>query len=95
MSLKNEPCTIWPTVIDYNPFQVKRYSFMINLNKYKKSCNVLRDLSTIICVPSKTKDVNAKLIDLITRMNKPKILVKHIPCDCKWKFNSTACISNK
>ena len=95
MALNNEPCIIWPTVIDFNSFQVKCYPFMINLNKYNKSCNVLRDLSTIICVPNKTKDVNVKVINVVVIMNKAKTLVKHIPCDCKWKFNSTACISNK
>ena len=32
---------------------------------------------------------------MITNQNEAKIIIKHIQCDCKWKFNSTTCYSNK
>ena len=32
---------------------------------------------------------------MITRTNEDKMLVKHISCDCKWKFNSLTCNSNQ
>ena len=34
------------------------YPHMISLNKCNGSCNVVDDLSTKICVPSKTKDID-------------------------------------
>ena len=46
-------------------------------------------------VPSKTKDLNVKVFNLITRKNEVKTLVKHISCDCKCKFNSITCNSNQ
>ena len=32
---------------------------------------------------------------MITRITAAKALVKHISCDCKCKFNSVTCTSNK
>ena len=33
--------------------------------------------------------------NMITRVYETKTLIKHISCDCKWKFNSTTCNSNQ
>ena len=54
-----------------------------------ESCNSVDDLPTKICVPSKTKDINVKVINMITNKNKAKAMVKHVSCDCKCRFNST------
>ena len=48
-----------------------------------------------MCVPSKTKDVNVKVFNMITNRNEAKTMVKHISCDYKSKFNSTSCDSNQ
>ena len=32
---------------------------------------------------------------MITRLNEARTLIKHISCDCKCKFNSTACNLNQ
>ena len=47
-----------PTLIDLNPFKLKYYLFMISLNNYNGSCNVL---SPKICVPKETKGKNVKI----------------------------------
>ena len=70
-------------------------SFMISLDKYDWSCNAVDDLSTKICVLSKTKDVNIEVFNMITRKNEPKIFLKLISCDFKCKFNGTICNSNQ
>ena len=48
---------------------------MISLDKCNGSCNVL---SPKIRIPKKTKDVNAKVSDIITNKNEAKTMVKHI-----------------
>ena len=57
---------------------------MISLDKCNGICYVADNLSMNICVPSKIKDVNIKVFNMITRICKAKRLI----CDCKWKFNS-------
>ena len=54
---------------------------MISLDKYSKSCNSVDDLCKKICVPSKTKDVNVKVFNMITNRNEEKTLEKQISCD--------------
>ena len=49
----------------------------------------------IICVPEKIKDINVKAFKMIANKNKAKTMTKHIPCDCKCKFNSTHVVLSK
>ena len=74
--VNNEPCMIRPFLIDLNPVELKYYPFMISLNKCNGSCNSVNDISMKICVPSKTKDVNVKVFNMITNRNEAKTLVK-------------------
>ena len=92
LSFSNEPCIARPTLIALNLVEVNYYSFIISLDEYNGSCNAFNDLSTKICVPIKTKDIN---VNVITRTNEIETFVKHIPCDCKYKFGSSACNSNQ
>ena len=62
---------------------------MISLDKYNGSWNTVDDFSTKICVPSKTKDINVKVFNMITNRNEAKTLLKYISCDCKCKFINT------
>ena len=62
-------------------------SIIIILDKCNGSYDVVYDLSTKLCVPSKTKDV--------TKINEAKALVKHISSDSKCKFNISTCNSNQ
>ena len=64
VSLRNEPCMVRPTVIDLNPVELKYHPFMVSLDKRSGSCNAVDDLSTKICVSSKRKYVNVKLLSI-------------------------------
>ena len=95
VSLNIEPCIATITLIDLNLIELNYYPFMISLDKCNGSCNVVNDLSKKICVPSETKDVNIKVYNMITRINKAIAMAKHIPYDCEGKFDSTTCNSNQ
>ena len=81
-----------PTIIDINPAELKYYPFVISLNNCTGSCNVL---SSKICVPKETRDINVKGFNMITNKDEAKAMAKHISCNCKCKFNSTTCNSNQ
>ena len=95
VSLNNEPCMVSHLCTDINPVELKYYPSMISLNKCIGSCNSVDDLSTKICVPSKTKDVNVQVFNMITNRNEAETMVKYIPCDWICKFNSTTCNSDQ
>ena len=81
--LNDGQCMVRPTLIDLNLVEFNYYSFMVSLDKCSGSCNSGNDFSAKIFVPSKSKDI------------KVKVLIKHISCDCKCKFNSTTGDSNQ
>ena len=95
VSLNNEPHIIRLTLIDLNFVQLNYYSFRVSIDEYNGSYNALDDLSTKLCVPSKTKYIIIKVLNLTTKKNESKTLVSHNLCNWKCKFNSTTCISNQ
>ena len=97
LSLNDEPCMVRPILIDLNLVEVKYYPFIISLDKCTASFSVLYSK---ICVPKQNKtkqkkDINVKAFNMIANKNEAKAMTKHIPCDCKCKFNSTTCNSNQ
>ena len=93
--MNNEPCLIRPALTDLNPVELGSYPVMISLDKCNGSCNVVDGLSTKMCVPIKTKDINVKVFYMIIRINEVKTLVKYIQCNCKCKFDITTHESNE
>ena len=95
VSLNNEPCMIRPFLINLTPDELKYYPFLIKLDKYNRNCNPVNDLSMRICVPSKTKDVNVKVFNMIRKGNEAKTPAKHNSYDCKYKLIGIYCNSNQ
>ena len=60
---------------------------MFNWDIYHDIYNTLDDPFGIICVLTKKDDVNLKVFNMITRINKSKALTKHISCEYKCKIN--------
>ena len=71
--LINEPCMVRPTLI--NPVELNNILLNISLDKCNAIFNAVDDLSTKLCLPSKTKDVHLKVFNLITRINEAKTLI--------------------
>ena len=59
--LSNQQCIDRPTLVNLNPIDLKYHPFMISLGKCNVHVNAVDDLSTKICVPSKTKHINVKV----------------------------------
>ena len=92
LPLNDEPCKVRPTLIGLNPVELKYYPFMISLNNITGSCNIL---SSKVCVPKETRDINVEAFNMITNKNEAKAMTEHISRDCKCKFNSTVYNSNQ
>ena len=60
-----------------------------------ESCDSLNDLSNKVYIPNKKDDLNLNVFNTITRLNESKILIKHISCKCKYKFDGRKCNSNQ
>ena len=99
ISLSNQNCMTQPVVINLNPNEYNQelhcYPFTVKLDRCNGSCNTLNDLFNKVCVPNKTEDLNLSVFNMITEINKSKTLTKHVPCECKCKFDGTKCNSDQ
>ena len=86
--LNYETIMVRPTLIDLNPAELKNHPVRITFDKCTKIFNVL-------CFLKETKDVNVTKFHMITNRNEAKAMTEHISYDCKCKFNSIICNSNK
>ena len=68
---------------------------LISVDRWNRSYNTVDDLPVKLCAPNKIKDVNVKVCNIITRINKSKTLLNYISCDCKCNFLSTKCNSDQ
>ena len=98
-SLSNKKCTTQLTLINIRSNEYTQglcyYVFVINLDKYVRSCNALNDLSKKVYVPNAIEDLNLNVFNIITRINESKTLTKHIPCKCKFRFDGRKCNSDQ
>ena len=74
------------SLINLNSDELKYYPFMVTLDKCSGSCNSGNDLSTKICIPSKTKHIIVKTFCHANNMkmenNKlKKICIKNFTCN--------------
>ena len=66
------------TFIDLNPVKFNNYPFMISLGKCNGRFNAVDNLSAKVYVSGKTKSINVKVFNMITRINQAKMSVEHI-----------------
>ena len=99
VSFSNQKCTTQPTLINLHPNEYTEalgyYPFTVNLNRCVRSCNTLNDLSSKVCVPNETEDLNLGVFNITAGINESKALTKHIPCQCKCKFDGRKYNSNQ
>ena len=73
--LNDKPCMVRPILIDLNSVELKYYPFMISVDKFTGSFNVL---SPKIYLPKETKDINVKAFNRLTNKNEAKTMAIHI-----------------
>ena len=72
-TLSNQKCEIQSTLIylNHNEFsqELHCYPLTVKLDRCVGSCNTLNDLSSKICVPDETEDLNLSLFNVMTGIN--------------------------
>ena len=68
---------------------------MVKLGKCNRSCNVVHDLCTKMCVLIETKDINVKVFNIITKINEVKTLVNLFHVNLNANLTVQLVIQNK
>ena len=80
ISMKNEKCKVRPEIISINSNNSMFYPFSIKINKCSGNCNNINDPYAKVCVPDVVKDLNVKVINLMSRTNERKFIKWHEKC---------------
>ena len=67
------------------------YPFSIKTSKCSGSCNNINDPFTKICDPDVVKNLNVKVFNLISRMNKTRHIAWRETCKCTCRLDANVC----
>ena len=67
------------------------YPFSIKTSKCSGSCNNINDPCAQICVPDVVKDLNVKVLNLMSRTNETRHIKWHETCNCKSRLDASFC----
>ena len=91
ISLKNQACKVRPWIVNVNSNEPIFYPFSI---KTSKCCNDINDPHAKICVPNAIKDLNIKVLNLMSRTNETRHIKWREICKCKCRLDASVCNKN-
>ena len=95
VSLKNQECKVRSEIVDNNSNNPIFYPFSVKINKCSGNCNNTNDPYAKICVPDVIKDLNVKVLNLMSRNNETKYIKWHETCKCICRLDKIICNSKQ
>ena len=77
ISMKNQECKTRPQVFNINSNNPIFYPFSIKISKCSGNCNNINDQYAKICVPDIIKNLNVKVLNLMSRTNETRFIEWH------------------
>ena len=94
ISMKNQECKTRPQAVNADSNNPIFYPFSIKTSKCSGNCNNINNPYAKICVPDVIKDLNVKVINLMSRTNETRIIEWNEICKCKCRLDANVCIIN-
>ena len=95
ISIKNQECKVRPEIININSNNPIFYPFSIKINKCSGNCNNINNPYAKICVPDIIKDLNVKVLNLMSRTNETRFIKWHETCRCVSRLDGITCNSKQ
>ena len=93
-SMNNQKCKIRSEIIDINSTESLFYPCSTEVNKCNGSCSNINDPYAKLCVPDVVKNMNVKVLNLMSRTNETRHIKWHETCKCKCRLD-TSVYNNK
>ena len=74
VSINNQECKIRPEIVNVNSNDSLFYPFSIKRSKCSGSCNNINDPYAKMCVSDVVKNINIKVLNLISRTNETRCI---------------------
>ena len=95
VSMNNQECKVRPKIADINSNNPIFYPFSIKINKCSGNCNNINNPYAKVCVPDVIKDLNVKVLNLISRTNETRFVKWHESCKCICRLDGVICNSKQ
>ena len=82
VSLKNQECKVRPVIVDINSNNPILYPFSVKINKCSGNCNNINDPYAKIWAVDTVKNLNVKVLNLMSRTNETRFIKWHETCKC-------------
>ena len=92
--MTNQKCKVRPEIVDVNSDEPVFYPFSIKTSKCGGSCNNINDPYATMCVPDVVKNLNVKVLNLMSRTNETRHIEWHETCKCKCRSEAFVIINN-
>ena len=90
VSMSIQECKARRKLININANEPAIYPYSIKVNKCSVRCDDINDPYTKLCVPDVAKNINAKVFNLMQRINETRHIIWHETCKCVCKLASSA-----
>ena len=64
------------------------YPYTIAINKCKGSCNTINDPYAKLCVPETIKNINVRVVKLLSRTSETRHIKWHKTCKCRCRLDA-------
>ena len=95
ISMNNQECKARPKIINVNNNEPVFYPYSIKVNKCSGSCSNINDPYAKLCVPDIVKNINVKVLNLMSRINETREIIWHETCKCICRLTLAVCNSRQ
>ena len=95
VSMETQECKVWPKIVNISSNDPIFYPFSIKVNKCSGNCNNISDPYAKICTPDIVKNLNVKVLNLMTLTNEMRHIEWHENCKCICRLDKVICNSKQ
>ena len=91
ISLNNQECKVRPQIVNTNRDEPVFFAFNIKTSKCSGSCNNINNQYAKLCVADAVKNLNVKVLNLMSRTNEKRHIKWRETCKCKCGLDASIC----
>ena len=89
--INNQECRIRPQIVNLNSKDSIFFPFTVKTSKCRGSCNSINNPYAKLCVSDVVKNLNVKVLNLMSRTNETRHIEWHETCKCKCRLDGSVC----
>ena len=89
--MSNQKCKTRPQFVNVKWDDLVFFPYSVITSKCSGSCDNTNNPLAKLCVPDVVKNLNLKVLNLVSGTNETRRIEWYVTCKCKCRFNSSVC----